>query len=394
MISDPFKLTDISWTSYLPTKILFGLNTLNKIDEICSNYGKSALIVSGNSPLKTGLLNRCVTLLETAGIHVKNCNAITSEPTVHQVNEIVSYIRNHKFDMLIALGGGSVIDATKAAAVIAIQGGKAEEYLTENKKLTDKTIPVIAIPTTAGTGAETSKGAIISWPEKELKGGIRGNMIFPKAAIVDPELTLTLSPEFTRITGFDIFTHAVETYLSRKATYVTALFSRQAIKAVTQYLPKILLNPNDLEARANLSFYSMLMGYNLANSSTCLPHRLQYPLGVLTGTPHALGLAALYPAWVKTTYQKSSKRFDDIAEWMGGALDTEIENKPSDIYNLLILFMKTVDLLPAIQDLGITENMCDQLAKLVSGNLANDPWWHEEADISVIYREAFNFQPD
>lgn len=378
------------WGSHCPTRILFGVGSLEQLPKMCEIYGTSALLITGSSALKTRLADRCLNLLRQAHFSVGEYHSVTPDPTVHQVNEIAEIVADKRFDMLVAVGGGSVADAAKAASVVAKQGGSAEEYLLGDRQVGAASVPVITVPTTAGTGAEVSKGAIITWPERSLKSGIRGDGIFPKAAVVDPSLTLSLPARETVITGFDLFTHAVETYISRRANPMTAKFSRGAVKAVCSLLPGLQETPDDLVARTELSYYSVLMGFNLANSTTCLPHRLQYPLGVLTQTAHAVGLAALYPAWMRSTYQASSRRFDDIEGWMKAGMVEEQKDEGEGVFGPLRALMQGIDLMPTLRDLGMDEEGCKRLATMVNGSLENDPWWQEKADLSAIYLAALD----
>lgn len=375
------------WMVYSPTKILFGVDSINELGKVISKYGNSAFIISGRSAVKNGLVERCGQLLTITNISFELYDSVTSDPDVTQVNEICDLLRINKCDVLIAIGGGSVIDAAKAASVIIKQGGIAENYLLEGKTIIDESLPLIAVPTTAGTGSELSKGAILSSAREGIKSGLRGDALFPEVAIVDPTLTLTLPSEQVKITGFDVFTHAVETYISRKANQITKIFSREAIKAICRFLPKVLEKPEDMEARNNMSFYSMIMGYNLANSSTCLPHRLQYPLGISTGSPHALGLAMLYPSWIEITENISKQRFKNIAKWMAIGMSIEDENQ-FNIKNIFDEFMSLIDLKPKISDLQVNEQLCLEMANKVGKHLENDPWWEESKDISLIYLSA------
>lgn len=377
------------WSVYSPVRVAFGPGSLDQLGKMCGSYGRSAILVTGMSAVRTGLSERCLNLLQQAGVRVAEYHSVTPEPTVHQVNEIAEIVRASQTETLVAVGGGSAMDAAKSASVVAAQGGCAEQYLTGERPVAAQSLPVIAVPTTAGTGAELSRGAILSWPERLLKSGIRGDAVFPRAAIIDPQLTLTLPQNETSVTGFDIFTHAVETYISRDANPVTAMLSRSAVEAVCRFLPHVLENPQDLEARSSLSLHSTLMGFNLANSSNCLPHRLQYPLGVLTKSAHAVGLAALYPAWITTTYEAARERFDDVAGLMALGMGVCRAN----IFQCLDRFMHKINLNPTLRDLGADEAMCARLATMVSGKLDSDPWWHNGADIASIYLLALDRRP-
>lgn len=389
MMSNLMNNPSCAWRAAVPTQIHFGFDALNELGQLANAMGNSALLVTGGSALKTGLAERCRSLLDSSDVKVEHDASITHDPTVEQTDALVKKIQSRHFDVLIAVGGGSVLDAVKAASVVAVQCGQTEDYLAGKHKVGEGAIPVIAVPTTAGTGSELSKGAIVTWPEKKLKSGLRGDALFPRMAVVDPLLTLTLPVKQVRITGFDIFTHAVETYISRKANPLTAMISAEAIRAVCRYLPKAVADPQDKEARYHLSLHSMMVGFNLANSSTCLPHRLQYPLGALTNTAHALGLAALYPAWIKLSYAASGQRFDRIAGWMQEGLGLRAEAR-QDISSLLREFMQRIELTPRLTDLEVSAQHCHQMADMVSGNLENDPWWHDGVNLSNIYLAALN----
>lgn len=369
------------WSSFSPTRVEFGTGTLNRAGELATVLGDSAMLVGSNSSRATGALARCRASLEEAGIStVEYTVSITSDPTVHEVNALARSLVAGGSDMVVAIGGGSVLDCAKAAAVLAAQGGSAEEHLLDEYGPATASLPVVAIPTTAGTGAELSKGAIVTWPERVIKSGLRGEALLPEIAIVDPSLTTTVPPLQTRYTGFDAFAHAVETYLSRRATPMTELFSAAAIPRIVGSLPRALEDPNDLDARTDLSFCAMLMGYNLANSSTCLPHRIQYPIGARTGTAHGLGLAALFPSWVHITRAASPDRFSVVAGWIGEGLGSPT----NDIDEALALFMARIGLRPDLGNLGVRPGDVAKLAMETSGSLGNDPWWSDSADLEVI----------
>ena len=310
---------------------------------------------------------------------------MSSDPTVHQVNKIIEISKINSVDIMIGIGGGSVIDATKAAGMIIKEGGITEDYILGNRLVGDDSLPHIAIPTTSGTGSELSKGAIISWPEEKIKTGIRGKSLIPTIAIVDPTLVLTLPIEQIKITGFDCFSHAIETYISKLANPMTAIYSANAINAVTMYLPIAISDPENLEARNHLSFNSMLMGYNLANSSTCLPHRLQYPLGSLTKTAHAFGLAALYPSWVKITSSMSRRKFNDVAKWIVQGLSINEKLSFDELPELLDKFLKRIKLNITKDQLNYSKDDCSSMASSVTGNLELDPWWKKDKDLQQFY---------
>ena len=375
----------LSTAPNLRVKTIFGIGSLSRLGEVCRPYGNSALLVTGSSAVNTGLVGRCKELLGE-GITVEGYHSVTPNPTVHQVNAIVRMIKERNLKMIIVVGGGSAMDAAKLAAVIAVQGGTAEEYLVEGGRTIDAnggSVPVIVVPTTSASGSELSRGAIISWPERNLKIGMFNDKLYATAAVVDPELAFTLPARETAFGGFDAFCHAVETYISTKAnpeaiTGLAHALSRDAIKAVCHYLPRALQYPNDIVARAHLSYYSMVMGYNLANCGSCAPHRMQYPIGGLTNTAHAEGLAALYPTWVYLTYDVSRERFDDISVCMAEGMG--IPN--TGVLDVLDKFMTEIGVKRTLRDLirvvpdfvGTEHEACQRFQAMVDPRLlGNDP---------------------
>ena len=154
-------------------------------------------------------------MLENSGYKIDIFAEVDSEPKVSHINKITKIFNSSDFDFLVGIGGGSAMDAAKAVSVTTSQGGYIEDYFTGKKNMSKDSTPLVLIPTTAGSGAELSKGAIISWPEENIKTGLRGEAVYAKRAIVDPNLTLYAPNEVVKISGFDVFTHAVETYISK-----------------------------------------------------------------------------------------------------------------------------------------------------------------------------------
>lgn len=366
----------------MPTTVHFGVGSFRQIQNVIASTKKErVLIVCGKSAVTFGYLDKIIKGLKNSTVIY---DKISKDPTTKNIQDIVDLICSQNIDLIIGLGGGSAIDAAKAASVIAPLEVSVQDYFLGVKKIVDKKIYCIAISTTAGTGAELSKGAIVTWSEKNIKTGMRHDLVCPDIAIVDPELTLTVPDDQIKITGFDIFTHAIETYISKKSNPTVEQNSLMAISAVARNLPRAITHKNELEARIELSYHSMMMGYNLANSSTCLPHRLQYPLGVLTGTEHAFGLAALYPAWIKITHEASPEKFRNISNAISKGLGIE----DYGIEKSLKSFMQKIDLEPKLSSIGIDLKKCIQMSKMVEGALDNDPWWKDGVKLSIFYKSS------
>lgn len=369
------------FTFELPTKIYFGTDITDK----ALNYqeslfnGNVMIVTTGRSLEKYGYLDKLkesLRLLKNIGEIVVYKN-ISQNPKIDEVREAVKLGKEKNIQSVIGFGGGSALDAAKAAAVGIPTEDDLEEYLLKGKAPADCTLPVIAIPTTAGTGSELSKGAIISSPRHRIKAGIRGENIQPKVAIVDAAYTWTIPKKITMETGFDVLAHAVESYTAVKANSFSEMLSEKAICIIAEYLPILCDNLENHEAREKMCFASMLMGLNLAMVGTCLPHRMQYAIGAATDTSHAAGLAALYPAWIRCEYEVNREKVEQVLRWMG-------YQHPDDWNN----YMQMLGISYRLTDLGITADMLGELERSVTGNLANDRLAGEKDIIGHIFRES------
>ena len=373
----------------IPTRIVFGQNVID--DALKSNStlikGKILIVTGRNSMRKLGYIDRIENILHQMNsvTDVVVYENITPNPRTIDVNEAITIGLNKNIDVVIGLGGGSAIDAAKAIAVGIGAREYIDEYLISGKSPSKETLPVIAIPTTAGSGSELSMGAIITDQSRKIKTGIRGEKIFPSLAIVDPSFTYQLPLKITCETGFDVFTHAVETLISNRANPFTEMLSKEAIKIVKDNLPILVKDISNIDARKNMSYASMLMGINLGNSSTCLPHRLQYPIGAITDTSHSAGLASIYRSWIYHTYNYSSSKFNLIGTLLS---DKKCESL-TQVLESLNRFMSAVNMDTKLINLGIKEHDLDLLEESVTGNLSNDPGFMDKSIVKKIYRSAF-----
>jgi alcohol dehydrogenase class IV len=365
----------------------FGLGVLETVIGETKAFGTRALLVTGRSSVyKSGMLEKVTNLLEVLGVEVKLFGGVSANPTLGKVKEGVNFGRSEKVDMVIGFGGGSAMDTAKAiAAAIPSEYSIYEMFNSPDKApIKNNVLPIIAIPTTAGSGSELSMGAILTDEENKKKGGLRSRHIIPMLAIIDPELTVSMPPHVTAESGFDVFTHALESYLSGARTPITELFSEKALYICGKYLTCSIQNGEDREAREQMSLASMLMGFNLANSSTCLPHRMQYPLAVHTGVGHGKGLAALYTAWLNCVQKAVQERLEIALKIWGGANYNGIRSVTEWIDKL--------GLPVSVSQLKVNPDMCLTMADEVSGYLALDPCYRDKNTIISIYRDSLDSQ--
>lgn len=373
-----------------PTKVVFGLNKIKTIADHLPKSHKNVLIVSSKTAaVKSGALGKIRNSLSKNKTNIFYKNTISPNPRLTEVDDLSVYCQNNNITALIAVGGGSVIDAAKAISLAVPSKLSCKKILKYDLNLISPLF-LIAVPTTAGTGSEVSKGAIVSDIESTWKGGIRGDNVFPKIALLDPLLTMSLPRNVTLETGFDIITHAFESLISKAASPITRM---QSISALEIAVPALALAAEDeltLEVRSDLMYASLLAGYNLANASTCLPHRLQYPLGANTDSAHARGLAAIYPAWFRLTYVYSPNEFNFIGNLINKALGIKLSviDEVSSTIAITALLSK-LDMAHKLRDFGVKLYQCEQFTSEVDGNLGLDPGCTKLETINKIYKESW-----
>ena len=373
---------------YVPAKVYFGAGCcFSALQDNKDLLDKDILLVTtGRSLWRLGYIDKLLSdikKIKTRG-EILVWDRISANPQLSQVAEAVSYGKSHGVKIVIGFGGGSALDAAKAIAAGIGCGLSVEDMLFYGKAPSEAVLPVIAIPTTAGTGSELSKGAIISCQERKFKGGIRGKYILPSVAIVDPVFTYDVPYQVTMETGFDVLAHAVESYVSLKATRFSRMLSRECIDIAGKYLPMLAASLDNKEAREKMAYASMLMGINLATTGTALPHRLQYPVGARTDTSHGAGLLALYPAWLEAEYEASS---DDLGDIIFLLIGRRYSCK-NDVLQAFGQFIDGLGVRKSLSGLGIDAKQIKALAGEVTGNITNDPASVQGGIIERIYENA------
>lgn len=315
---------------------------------------------------------------------------VLPNPRVSDIDTCFDANRNRKITHIVGIGGGSALDQAKATAMALSCDLRVSDLLGRSGALPARTNKLILLPTTSGTGAELSYGAILTDASSGAKIGLRGAAQAADVALVDPELTYSVPLETTMETGFDVLTHALETYISSAATPYTADLSRSSLERVFRWLPVLTKDLGNAEARREMAYASMLMGHNLALSTTCLPHRLQYPIGAATDTAHAAGLAAIYPAWLTQLLPHATGKLANCADWIGAAeLNASQADKANAFVSAIWRLMEQIDFRPTLQDLGVDATMLARFPDEVTGKLDTDPSYSGHADLVGIYQSAF-----
>jgi alcohol dehydrogenase class IV len=295
--------------------------------------GQNIFLVTGKNPERVKFLTEN---LEAGGSSVFSFQ-VEKEPTTEMISNGVKFARETDCKAVVGFGGGSVIDSAKAIAALTPNKGELLDYLEvigKGKKLEEKPLPFIAVPTTAGTGAEVTKNAVIHSPEHNVKVSLRSPLMFPDVAVVDPELTLSMLPEITATTGMDALTHLLETFVSNQANPFIDMLCREGIHRISASLKNAFENGNDLKAREDMAFAAMLGGMALANVKLGAVHGFAGPLGGMFPVPHGAVCAALLPAVMEINIRvleeqkhiKSIAKYLEVAQILTGNKDAKIED--------------------------------------------------------------------
>lgn len=351
---------------HTPTQVHFGCNKFNETGKLVKHLGKKCLIVTGKTSMKKhGYIDKIKNILEKELIEPFVFDSISNDAKSSEVNKGSLICRQEKIDFIIALGGGSSIDGAKAIS-ISYNLDNIESLIGVQLEKDKKSLPLVAIPTTAGTGSEVTKGAIITDDKKNYKSGVRGEQIFPKIAIIDPILSMTMPKNVAATTAFDAFTHLFESYLANKSNKFTEMISIAGLKLIMNSLPDSLENPTNVKLKEKISYAALLGGINVGNASTCLPHRLQQAMGSVPSIhqPHAKGLAAIYPSWAIRVYNFKKEKIEKLKYLIG---------QKGKSTNFIDEFIENVGVKNKLSDYSVEKNHIDIFIKNISGNLDNDP---------------------
>lgn len=358
--------TNWSFNYYIPTEVAFGCGRIQEISQLVSRFGTRALLVTGpkDDAHLQGLYEKVLSLLQQGGIDTAHFDGVIPNPTTDVVSAGAAMAKKHGAQMIIGLGGGSSMDTAKAIAVEASHEGTAWDYLYYKTPPTEKTLPIITISTTAGTGSQTTTVAVITNTALKDKSAISNRNVFPKLAIVDPELTATMPPSVTAQTGFDAFCHNFESFLSVRSNAVVEALALDAIRRVAKYLPRAIADGSDMEARTQMSWVDTLGGMTNACGGTTLPHGLGMQIGGhCPHVTHGQALAVLYPSFTRYTRPAAVAKFAAVARVLDPSLvGTDDETASCRCCELIDDFLKKIGLWIGFEDLHVSKEEIREIA--------------------------------
>lgn len=304
-----------------PQEVHFGFGKIKILGELCQKIGiKSALIVSDAFMVNSGNINIATESLNAEAVSHGVFSGVESSPTLSQVENGAEIMRQKKYDGIIGFGGGSSLDVAKGISVLSKNPSPITQYL-GIEKVPQKGVPLILIPTTAGTGSEVSDACILKDDTTHLKAGIRSKHILPNIALLDPGLTVSMPPALTASTGMDALTHAIEGYVSNNASVLTRMYHREAIRLISSSLRTAVGNGKNRQARYNVMLGSLYAGWAMAVASLGACHAMAYPVEARYNAPHGDVCAALLPSVMRFNVLGNMEQFREMAIAMGQPVD-------------------------------------------------------------------------
>lgn len=384
-------------TIRMPGIIHYGEGSIEKVGFEASKLGSRALIVSDKSMAQLGYVEKVKGILDKRSIATTVYLGVDAETTDVHVADALELFRGNDCQFIIALGGGSCIDAAKA---VAVQVNNKEDFMeyVQGATIQDDSVPVIAIPTTAGTGSEVTDALVVTNTTLDIKMMIKQPTITPHIAIVDPSLTISVPRSLTVATKIDTLSHGIEAFISRQAHPFTDDIALISIKSIIKNIRKVHTNGNNLEARANMALASMQAGIAFSNSSVALVHGMSRPIGALFHIPHGISNAMLLAPVLEFSLPDCKKELAQI----GRVIDERLVNKSDEeAANGFIALIKELCAhleIPSLQEWGVDrEKFYDSLDKmatdaLASGSPANNPRTPTKEEIIKLYVVCYTYQ--
>jgi len=383
------------WEFNLPTKVIFGRGSLNKLGREVKSLGRTILLVTGRRALReSGILDSVNRILNKEKIRSIIYDQVSAEPDIEVVDKGTVFARRNKCNVVVGIGGGSAIDVAKAIAGLALEEDfrSVAEYLEGEgtKRLNSYGLPFIAVPTTAGTGAEVTRNAVIVNRQTRSKRSFRSNYLFARMTIIDPALTVSLPKEITASSGIDTLSHLIEGYVSRKSNPLTDLLAIKGISLVGEALIAAYNNGADLEAREKMSLASLLGGIVLTNSGLGIAHGIAPFLGALYNVPHGVANGILLSHAIEFNLSSSIQKFKSIARALGEKIDGITDEEAGcKALSMVERMVKELKFPQSLTEFGVKPEGLAELAKksLTSNSTRGNPRQVSYEDLLLLLKK-------
>lgn len=370
-----------------PSRLVMGAGAVARVGAEAARFGSTALVVTGRgSSKKNGSLDKVTASIEAAGLKAVVYDQVPSDPDIPSVDNGVVLAKAEGCDVIVALGGGSPLDAAKGVSMMLANPGVITDYEFKQPEIAGP--PIIAVPTTAGTGSEITRFTVITDTVRTVKMLLQGPGLIPTVSILDPELTMTVPPSVTAATGMDALTHATEAYLSSLATPLTDIHALAAVRLIARALAPATLNGGNVKAREDMLLGQMEAGYAFGNASVGLVHAMARPLGAHFGVAHGMANAMLLAPVMAYNRPAAPERFAQLAAAFGENVEglSVREAGLKAVAAFATLFGET-GLPSKLSAFGATEADLDRLTEdaFASGSCAFNPRVPSKEDIRALY---------
>jgi alcohol dehydrogenase class IV len=379
---------------YQPTEVRFGAGRSAEVGAAVARLGRRCLLVTvPEFPGLAPLIGRVKAALASAGVALAHFDRVIPNPTTEVISAGAIIARDFEADVVLGVGGGSSLDAAKAVAVEARHDGTCWDYLFfRDRQPSERTLPVVAVTTTSGTGSHVTQVAVVTHPGERTKSALYHPRLFPKISFVDPELMLTVPAPVTAATGFDVFAHAFESYINPGGSAYTDLLATEALRLVAKALPAAVRDGADLGARSSMAWADTLAGLAIANAGVTLPHGIGMAMGGLyPHVAHGEALASVYPAILRYSWAAAPNKFAAVARLFDGSRAGLEEAEAAEALELVVMaFLREIGLRIGLEDLKIPEAELEALARasLVLPDYKNHPRLADQEDIRSILRQS------
>lgn len=377
----------------VPGQMISGSGALDMAQETLGTLGKKAMIVTDKVMIDLGNCAKVENALKSQGVEYTIYSDIAGEPTDLMIEKGLTQYKEENCDFLVALGGGSPIDSMKAIGSLVKNGGNISDYM--GKVIDVEMPPMVAIPTTAGTGSEATQFTIITDTKKDIKMLLKGKVLIPSLAVIDPQFTMTAPPKITAATGLDALCHAVEAYTSRKAQTLSDTFAMSAVKRIFKYLPVAFHDGKNEEARVQMSVAALEAGIAFNNASVTLIHGMSRPIGALFHVAHGLSNAMLMKECLGFALEGAYDRFADLGRAIGAAAQEDSDQTASEKFLDAVVALTEELETPTLAEFGIDkERFFEVIEKMAydamdSGSPQNTQREITQADVEAMYRNLW-----
>lgn len=353
----------------IPSHVYVGRDALNEAAELIKGYGQKALVVTGPHVAKSPMMESLITLLETIECKYFVFDGINGEPTNTMIDAGVEAYKSNCCDFIIGIGGGSPLDSAKAIAVMALSDCNIADYM--GKEIDLPVPPIVAIPTTSGTGSEATKFTVITDTQTDVKMLLKGDCLIPKLAILNYEFTMDMPKSVTAATGLDALTHAVEAYTSKKAMPLTDTFAISAVKRIMKYLPIAYTSGMNEEAKEQMSLAAFEAGVCINNSTVTIVHGMSRPIGALFHVPHGKSNAMLLTECLSFALDGAYDRFANLGRAIGAATEEDDDIVASEKFIKSLEEIVSICEIPTLSEAGIDKETFLSLVDKMSQDAVN-----------------------